>query len=189
MQIPLRERNGDAILVEGVVDHFLGLIPVLDMLCGKHILFDGNIHGAFTEFPEADVDAKTRIHHVPAILVLGLHYLHGLLQHGTHLLYIRSIGHAHQDIEELVRIALGEVGEALAEEGGIEEGHRGGFLGLYLGALVIDVHNLSADSFALNPVAHPEPAGHELDAVDEVVDDILEGQTDTGRETSDGQAQ
>ena len=61
--------------------------------------------------------------------------------------------------------------------------------GFHHHALVVDGHHASAHAVALDPVPYPQAATHELDTVNEVVQDILEGQTDTGRQTAGHQAQ
>ena len=83
-------------------------------------------------------------------------------------------------LEALVGVALGEVGETLGEQRSIEEGDGDAVVGLYLCALVIDVGDRTTHTITLNPVAYPQAPAHELDAVNTGVDDVLEGNTDTG---------
>ena len=97
-------------------------------------------------------------------------------------LHIGAVTHAYHYLDELIGVVAGEVLEVLVEESGVGERHHGSLHGLDLGALIGDAFHLAAHSFALDEISHPEAAGHQLDAVDEVVEYVLHGETDTGRE-------
>ena len=76
-----------------------------------------------------------------------------------------------------------EVLEVLAEESRIREGHHGSVLCYDLRALVGDAVYGSPYAVALDDVTDSQPSAHQLYAVEEVVEDILEGESDTGGET------
>ena len=82
-------------------------------------------------------------------------------------------------LEAFVRVALGKVGETLGKQRSVEEGDGDAVDGLYLRALVIDVSDRTANAITLNPVANPQASSHKLDTVNEVVDDVLQRDTDT----------
>ena len=76
-----------------------------------------------------------------------------------------------------------EVTEGLGKQGRIEERHLGTINGLNLCALVTYVRDLATNAVAHNPVTDAQTTRHELDAIDEVVEGVLEGETDTGSQT------
>ena len=76
-------------------------------------------------------------------------------------------------------MVTGEVAEVLGEQGGVEEGHLGAVNGLDFRALVTDVGDFTADAIANDPVADAQTARHQLNAVDEVVEGVLEGKANT----------
>ena len=189
VNVALWEWDGDAIGVQCVVNHFLGAVGVSDALRRKDELLHTDFDAAVAKLAEYHINAFLRLHHIAPVGILGAQHLHGLQNDFTHALDVGAVGHAHCYLEEFVGVALGQVGETLGEQVGIEEGNRRAIDGLHLGALVTDVGDRSAHAIALNPVADFQAARHELDAIDEVVDDVLEGQTDTSRETACHKAQ
>ena len=95
------------------------------------------------------------------------------------MLHRGSVSHTHGDNRQLIRVVTRQVVEVLAKERRVEERHLRTFDGLCLYTLIIDGCHLTAHAFALNPVANPQATAHELDAVNKVVDDVLECNTDT----------
>ena len=80
-------------------------------------------------------------------------------------------------------MVLGDVLEVLAEERAVEEGNHAAVGRDHLRRLVGDAVHLSADAVALDEVAHAHTSRHERDAVEEVLEQVLHGETDTGGET------
>ena len=126
------------------------------------------------------IDAFLRLHDFPPVGIFGAHHLHGFNKDFACMLQVGAVGHAHMQLEALVGVALGEVGETLGKQRRVEEGNSNTVVGLHKGGLVIDVGDRTAHAIALNPVANPQASTHELDAVNEVVDDVLQCNTDTG---------
>jgi len=58
-------------------------------------------------------------------------------------------------LEALVGIAFGKVGETLGKQRGVEERDGDTVDGLYLRALVIDISDRTANAITLNPVTNP----------------------------------
>ena len=184
MHIALRERDGDVVLLQNLVNEFLALVHIFNLLRNKYILPHGHVHGTVSKVVEADVETVIGLYDFAAIGIFLSEDLQAFLQRNPYLFEVGSVGHAHFHDGELVGIVLGEVGETLAKQVRIQEGHLGSAKRLHHRGLVTDVHHFTAHAIALDPVAHPQAAAHELDTVNEVVQDILEGQTDTGRQTA-----
>ena len=71
MYIALREGDGDAVLVQDLVNKFLATVNIADALGHQYILLHGNLYRTVTEIAEADVDAMFGFHHVAALGVFG----------------------------------------------------------------------------------------------------------------------
>ena len=115
--------------------------------------------------------------------------LTGLDEQLAHFLDICTVAYVYRHAHILVGAAAREVLEVLVKESGVGKGDNHLSHGLNLGGLVTDGSHLAADAVAFNHVAHPEASAHELDTINEVVDDILEGQTDTGTQAAGNEAQ
>ncbi len=155
MQIALRERNRDAVGVQGVVHHFRGAVGVGNALGGKDVLLHDDIDTTVAKLSKHHIDAFIRLHDFASVGVFFAHHLQGFNQDIARLLQIGAVGHTYMQLEELVGVALGEVGEALGKQRCVEEGNGDTVDGLHLGALVIDIGNRTAHAVALNPVANP----------------------------------
>ena len=189
MNVALWEWDSDAILVQGVVDYFFGFVDVWDLLRSQNVLFYGDVDRAITKVAHPYIDAVLRLHDVAAEGVFRTHDLHGVFKHFAHTLYIGAVSHSDNDFEELVGIAFGQVGEVFGEQVGVEERYGGVVDRIHLGGLVVDAGHPASDAVAFNPVANLQSARHELDAIDEVVDDVFEGETDTSGEATCDNAQ
>ena len=187
--IALREGDGDAVVVQGVVDQLLGTVDVTDTLHHQHLLLHGDGDRAVVHVLQRDGDAAFRIYDVAPERVLGAKRFQGLAQHLADPLDISAISHAHGDLHELVGVVAGEVAEVLGKQCGVQEGHLGTIDGLDLGALVADMGDLAADAVANDPVADAQTARHQLDAVDEVVQSILQRKANARRETAGHETQ
>ena len=183
MQVALRERNLDAVVVQGIVDEFLGTRRIGVVLLHRDALEDGQVHAVVAEVVETHLDAEVRIHDVAPVDILDQERLQRVLDDFPDGVHIDPVLDAHGDGDQLVGVVLREVLEVLVEQGRVREGHDGTVGGDDLGALVGDGIHPAADAFALDEIAHPEAAGHQLDAAEEVVQDILHCKTETGRET------
>ena len=76
-----------------------------------------------------------------------------------------------------------EVLEVLVEEGGVGEGDDGTVFRSHLRALVAQAFHLAADAVTFDGVAHAYAAAHQLDAIEEVVEHVLQGEADTRGQT------
>ena len=184
MYITLREGDGDASGGEGFINHLLGTVHVADTLSHQHILLHFDVNSTVAHIANHHIEAVLGIHNLATVMILGTHLLHTLHQYLAHLLDIGTISHAHGDDGKLVRVVARQVVEVLTKERRVEERHLRTLDGLCLYALIVDGCHLAADTVAFNLVAHTQATAHQLDAVDEVVDDILQRQTDTSRQTS-----
>ena len=189
MNVALRERDADARRIQRFVNHFLGTVYIPNPFGNQHVLLHGYLYRAVGHIVDHDVDSVLGLHDLPAIRILGPQFLHRLYQHLANLLDVGPIGHARNDLGELIGVVAGQVVEVLAEEGGIEERHLRAVQGFHHHALVVDGHHLPAHAVAFNPVSNPQAAAHQLDTIDKVVQDILESQTDTGRQTAGNEPQ
>ena len=79
---------------------------------------------------------------------------------------------------------LGHVLEILVEQRRVEEGYDATIEGHNLCALVPYALHLAKDAVALDVVTHTQASRHEREPVDEVLENILHGETQTSGKTS-----
>ena len=166
-----------------------GILDKSESFLYQHGLLHGDDDGTVGKIGDVHLDTPLRVNDIPSVLVLCEQLLACLLQQFPNLIYVGIIADADVNLCIYIGTASREVLEVLVEERGVGKGDDGTAHLLDLGALVIDGDHLAQVAVTFNPVAHPQAAAHELDAVDEVVDDILEGETDAGTETAGNEAQ
>lgn len=96
--------------------------------------------------------------------------------------HIGSVSHTYRQTEELVGIVAGQVLEVLGEKRTVRESHDASVSRLDLSALVRYVVHFSPNSVTLDVIPHAKTARHQLHAVEEVVQDVLHRETETGGE-------
>ena len=183
VDVALREGDVDPFLVEGVVD---GLFRAGgEGVMRLHGGVEGNdeVHGAVAEGVEADVHGEGRVHDVAPVFVLGHERLQRFQDDLAGVGHVRSVANGDGHLDELVVLARVQVPELLGEQVRVREGDEGAVLVQDLGGLVAHALDDAADAVAGDLVADADAAGHELDAVEEVVDEVLEGEADAGGET------
>ena len=153
------------------------------MLLHGDILVHGEVHAVVPEILEADLDAVGGIHDVAAVHILRLEGFQGFLDDGADLVHLDTVLHAHIEGHKFVGVIPREVLEVLVEQGGVREGHDRSVGSDDLGTLVGDAVHLAADAVALDEITHAQASGHELHPVEEVVQDILHRESETGRKT------
>ena len=169
--------------MEGVVDGFFGAGGEGVVGFDGGVEDDGQVDGAVAEVLEPDVDREGRVHDVAADLVLGHQRLEGLQDDLAGLFEVGAVADGDEDLDELVVAAGVQVAELLREQVGVGEGDQGAVLILDLRGLVAHALDDAADAVAGDLVADADAAGHQLDAVEEVVDKVFQRKTDTGGET------
>lgn len=174
--LTLREWDFNAVLVQCVIDTFHD-DTVVGPLC-KYIHPDKNLQcdTAVVKALEQDIDRF--------FLVGDTKRRYGLGQHRLDLLDIASVCYAHLEDIQLIAMILRHVLVVLGEKLGVLEGddrtverfnQRGG---------VADGTDTAADPLADDVVADLDTSCHERDAVIDVLENVLHGETDTRRKTS-----
>ena len=172
------------VLVEGVVDGFLDACGECVLLLNEHPEADFEVDAALAEVGEGDGDGAFGLGQWQSGLALALAYrLDGLGEEAADLFDIGAVGHADGYLDEFVAVVAGEVLEVLAEEGLVEEGDDAAVECDDLCALVGDALDAARDAVALDVVAHAQSAGHKRETVEEVLDEVLHGEAETGCET------
>ena len=97
---------------------------------------------------------------------------------------VGSIGNAHVEDVELVAVILRHVLIVLREELAVGEGDDRSVDGFDERRRVVDGADASACAVADDVVAHLDSSCHERDAVVDVLEDVLHGETDTSRQTT-----
>ena len=180
VDVALREGDFDVVVVEGVVDGFHAEAGEADLLFDEHPDAYFQVDAALAKTGEGDADGLLG---VDEQLSGGVLTLTGFVEVGDdelpHLFYIGAVGHADGNLDELVVVVAREVLEVLAEEGAVEERDDAAVGSDDLGALVGDALYLAVDAVALDVVAHAQATRHERKAVEEVLDEVLHGETET----------
>ena len=125
MYIALRERDGDASLIECIVNNLFLTVYEQAPFRNQHKLLHGNLHGTVPKVPETDVYAKLGLNYGPSLLILGLQHFQSLRKHSTDLLYVHAVCNAHSDLCEFILVVPRKVLEALSKKVCIEEGYKG----------------------------------------------------------------
>lgn len=100
-----------------------------------------------------------------------------------------SVRHTNGNFDELITMVTGEVAKVFGKQRCIEERHLGTINGLNFSALITHVSDLATDAIADYPIADTQSTRHELNTIDEVVEGVLESETNTSRETASNEAQ
>ena len=153
------------------------------MRFNRRIEHHEQIYGTVAEFVQPDIDGPARVEDVPSVLVLGHERFQGLQNDIPGLFDVCSVADAHGYLEQFVVPSAVQVLEFLGEQFGVGDGDDGTVLVFYLRGLVTHALDDAADAVAGDLVAHADASGHQLDAVEEVVDQVLERKADTGGET------
>ena len=80
-------------------------------------------------------------------------------------------------------MVAGDVLEVLAEERTVEKGYDAAVRCQHLCALIRNAVHLSAYAVTFDVVAHTHSSRHKGDAVEEVLEEVLHGETHTGGKT------
>lgn len=99
------------------------------------------------------------------------------------MLDVGSVADAHGELIELIAMVSCEVLKGFIEQCGVEEGDDATVQRDDLRALVGDGVHFTSDAVAFDVIAHAQTSCHERQSVDEVLDDVLHGETDTGGQT------
>ena len=116
MNVALRERDGDAALIEGLVNFLLAPFHVTYARRLQDILFHHDIHAAVCEVAKTHLDTIGRLYHVTAIGILFFHHFQSFHKSLAHLLEIGTVCYSHMDRGEFITVVTGKVGEVLAEQ-------------------------------------------------------------------------
>ena len=115
MQVALRERNLDAVVVQGIVDEFLGTRRIGVVLLHRDALEDGQVHAVVAEVVEPHLDAEVRVHDFTPIDIPDQERLQRVLDDLADGVHIDPVLDAHGDGDQLVGVVLREVLEVLVE--------------------------------------------------------------------------
>ena len=167
MQIPLRERDLDAFLPEGVHDgktHFAS--------GSKHLVGPGDVK-AHVEIQRAvaevqEQDERRRVGDAVRVC-------RGALEQGiAHQLDIGSVGDPHRNIHPGEGVLVSPVDHRGGQKLGVGNDHRGALKGLNLGGAHVDPLDVTLVRADLHPVADfHRPLHQQNKPRDEVVDDVL----------------
>ena len=139
-----------------------------------------DVDAAVSEIVESDVNGEGRVNDAPAVLVLDHQGLQRLQDDLARLLDVRAVADGDRDLEQLVVAPAVEVAEFLGEQVGIGEGDERAVFVFHLRGLVTDALDDAPDAVAGDLVSDADAPRHQLYAVEEVVDQVLEGETHAG---------
>ena len=132
-----------------------------------------------------DTDSRSLlgIHDFTTVFVFTLEGFQGLYNYLAGLVNVCSVFNSNFKGKELIGVVLSKVLEVLGKEGAVGEGDYRTVRGHNLGTLVAHGIYGSADTVAFDYVSDPQAPGHQLDAVEEVVEHILHCEAHTGCKT------
>ena len=123
-------------------------------------------------------------------VALAGEWLQGCGEEAADVLDIGAVGYANGHTDEGVAVVARHVLEVTVEEGFVEERDDVAVERYDLRRLVGDALDFAYDAVALDEVAYTQAPRHERETVEEVLDEVLHGKTQTGGQTcrDDGDA-
>jgi hypothetical protein len=184
VNVMLVERDFYTVLGERVVDGFQCACRESVMGLYGGIQHYEQVDGAVSEVVQPYVNSKLRVYDIPAELVLLHKRFQGFQDYLTGKLQVCPVFHAYRNLEKLVILATVQVLEVLGEQVSVGKRYGGAVLLFYLGGKIAYALYYSSHTVAGNLVSYTYTASHQLDAVEEVVDGILHGESQAGGKTS-----
>ena len=178
MYIALWERYFDVVLIQGVVDALQDVAYNIYLLHGIYPAEQLEIDAAVAELGEDGANLFLLVD------VGMLKIDNSILYHAAHLFHVGAVGHVERYQRQHISMIAGEVLIVLCEQLRVLESDDRAIDSFYHGAGIADGTYLTLGAVALYPVAYLDASRHERDAIVDVLQDVLHGETDTGRETS-----
>ena len=184
MNVALGEGNLNIVFVQSIVDDFLDAGCEGKFLLDEHPNAYLEVNAVVTKVSKGDADRDVSIRDGLTCCVLFLaDWRDGFDEQLPYLLDIGSVSHTNGYLDEFVTVVPCHVLEVLAEKGTVEEGDDAAVVRKNLRTLIGDALHLSRNAVALDIVTHVDAPRHEADAIEEVLQNALHGETETSGET------
>ena len=139
MKVGLREWDFDVVVVEGVVDSFVGFADESHFFLYEHPHHHHEVDARVAKSRESHAHRSAFFHQVGLLFASGVDDLVDAVdEQFAHLLHVGAISHADRYLHHFVFVVTGEVLEVFAEQLRVEEGNHATVAGDNLSALIGD---------------------------------------------------